>query len=133
VNRIGVRARQLIARFPEGVYVFATSAPKLNDKDKIAIAELALQSQFRAETESWDGRVMVLTGIELLSRVPPPYCWEDAGEPHAVYAKHFQGYQSISALCDISQQMHLGLESYVTRRNKFFEKLAPPHGEKPNA
>ncbi|MEK6675153.1 MAG: hypothetical protein AABZ47_05795 [Planctomycetota bacterium] len=115
------RARALAKRFPSAVLVFATLASELHPMDKKQIASFARAGRFRPSIESWHTPVLVLTGIELLSQWGPPQCWEDAGVRFAPYGKHFSRHGDLMALCDVSQQIHLSLESYASRQHKYFD------------
>ena len=71
---------------------------------------------------------MVLTGVELLHRMGPPYCWKDAGTPYAEFESHYRHNRRPQDLCDMLQQMHLGMDShhvwYEKQRVKRHKKAA---------
>jgi hypothetical protein len=56
--------------------------------------------------------VLLLTGIELFSGFGPPQCWRDAGGHMKAFADANRAPNDLIALCDATQQLHLGLPSW---------------------
>ena len=57
--------------------------------------------------------VLVLTATELLSDWGPPECWKDLGAFYKPFAERYQrAWRELVPLCDITQQMYLGLKPW---------------------
>lgn len=104
--------RQLAEKFPGSMIVFCTLRAKLTDRERKTIAKLARRGRHHFKAERWINPVLILTSIELFSFLGPPYCWKDRGDPYSRFANTYRGYDGIQELCDVTQQMHLGIESY---------------------
>jgi len=105
------KLRLLAEKCPGAVIVFSTLRPSLKSREKKLIAKLARKGRGRYKPEQWINPVLILTGIELFSDFGPPSCWEEKGDPYSRFAKDY-GNRNIQELCNITQQMHLGIESY---------------------
>lgn len=106
------RMKQIADAFPGSVIVFCTLRPTLSNREKTSIAKLARKGRNFFKAEQWMNPILILTGIELFSDFGPPDCWKDKGEPYSKFAESYRGYNGIQELCDVTQQMHLGMESY---------------------
>lgn len=110
-----VRRMSILAeRFPWAMIVFCTLRKQLEEREKRLIGSLARKGRRHLRAERWRNPVMVLTGVELLHRMGPSSCWEKAGAPYSQYKDHYWRHRNSQDLCDMLQQMHLGLESYHT-------------------
>jgi len=110
-----VRRMSVLAdAFPGSVIVFCTLRKQLEEGEKRLIASLARKGRRHLRAERWRNPVMVLTGVELLHRMGPPSCWEEAGAPYSQFKEHYWRHRNPQDLCDMLQQMHLGMESYHT-------------------
>jgi hypothetical protein len=78
------------------------------------IAKLARRGRKHLKAERWVNPVLILTGIELFDDFEPPSCWKDKGAPYEAFANDWHIRDGIQNLCDATQQMHLGIESYWT-------------------
>lgn len=99
--------------FPGAIIAFCTLRDSLEPVEKKYLTKLARMGRKHYRAERWINPVLILTGIELFSDVGPPYCWKDKGKPYDDFANQYRG-DGIQELCDITQQMHLGIESYWT-------------------
>jgi hypothetical protein len=106
------RMRVLGRQFPGAILAFCTLRKQLHPIEKKHIAHLARRGRRHLRAELWHNPVLILTGIELFSDYPPPYCWRDAGNNYAKFADSYRNHRGILSLCDATQQLHLGMESY---------------------
>ena len=108
------RMKQLADYFPGSVIAFCTLRPSLTGREKKIIARLARKGRKHFKAEQWVNPVLILTGIELFSDFGPPSCWENKGAPYNAFAGNWHVRDGIQELCNATQQMHLGIESYWT-------------------
>jgi len=108
VNRMG----KLADKFPGSIIAFCTLRETLTNHEKIIIAKLARRGRRHFKAEQWINPVLILTGIELFNFFEPPTCWKDKGLPYEKFANEWNILNGIQNLCDVTQQMHLGIESY---------------------
>jgi len=113
-NKDITRTKQMADNFPGSVIVFCTLRSTLTDREKKIIAKLARRGRKHYKAEQWINPVLILTGIELFSTFRPPSCWKDKGSPYNAFADNRHVRDGIQELCDATQQMHLGIESYWT-------------------
>lgn len=106
------RARKMADAFPGSVLAFCTLRKHLENSEKKTIAALARKGRRRWKAEKWHNPVLVLTGTELMSDFGPPHCWKDLGGEFATFADTYHGYNGIQELCEATQRLHLGMESY---------------------
>jgi hypothetical protein len=123
VNKMKV----LADKFPGAVIAFCTLRETLTEGEKKIIANLARRGRKHFKAERWINPVLILTGIELFNDFEPPYCWKDKGVPYEAFANDWHIRDGIQNLCNATQQMHLGIESYWTwyeqkRRKKLIRK-----------
>ncbi len=109
------RFREIAKEFREVVRVFATLRPELNDREKKAIASLAMEGRRQGGSQS---PVLVLTATELLTTTRAPYCYREAGERFEPFKDYnlapMAGDDDLLGLCHLTQQLHLGMEPYGT-------------------
>jgi hypothetical protein len=102
----------LAKMFPGAVLCFCTLRRALTAKEKTKIAPLAKQGRKSLKTGQWKNPVLVLTGQELLGQFK--------GAPFTdVYSSQFSKIAEgafmrgdLQEICDFTQQVHLGMESY---------------------
>jgi hypothetical protein len=116
------RIRALGRAFPGAVLAFCTLRKELRNDDKKRLAALAQWSRGQLGAGLRRNPVLVLTGIELFSDLGPPRCWREAGAPYDRFAKVYMGHEGIDRLCDVTQQLHLGMESYSSWLERELEK-----------
>lgn len=128
------RMRQIADNFPGAVLAFCTLRSTLTNREKKAIAKLARRGRKHFKAEQWINPVLVLAGIELFDHFEPPSCWKDKGKPYSHFADNHHIYNNIQELCNVTQQMHLGIESYwdwyEQRRQKRLKKLKKKNPDK---
>ena len=117
------RAKELAKQFPGALLVFATLRPELTDKEKRRLTSLARAGRHRIRTDKWRTPVMVLTAVELMARMGPPFCWKDAGGRFEQFGKHYRGHRELIDLCDATQQLHLGMEPDAESQRQYFVQL----------
>ncbi len=107
------RMRRIAEENPGAILVFATLAPQLAERDKRLLIPFVRACRKYTGLDRPGNPVLVLTGTELFSAIGPPQCWRDAGGAMKAFADsgHF-GNDGIVALCDATQQLHLGLPSW---------------------
>ena len=108
------RMRRLADKFPGSVMAFCTLRETLTDSEKKMLAKLARRGRKHFKAEQWINPVLILAGIELFNDFEPPSCWKDKGAPYEGFADNWHILDGIQKLCDATQQMHLGIESYWT-------------------
>jgi hypothetical protein len=105
------RFREIAKRFPGVIRVFATLRAELTPKETSAIASLAREGRRSGGSRS---PVLVLTATELLSTKKPPECYRGAGGRFEKFQRYnvapMMGDDGILGLCDLTQQLHLGME-----------------------
>ena len=130
------RMEQLADNFPGSVIAFCTLKSSLTGREKKVIARLARKGRKQFKGDQWINPVLILTGIELFGDSAPS-CWKEKGEPYNAFADKWKAYDEIQGLCDITQQMHLGIESYWTwyeqKRQKKKQRLKGKIKESPAA
>lgn len=117
------RFKEVGQHFPETIRVFATLRSQLDDDERTAISALAHEGRRIGGSRS---PVLVLTATELLSTRRPPYCYQDAG-PRFEKFKNFNvapmaDDDGLLGLCDLSQQLHLGMEPTWSTVDKEIER-----------
>lgn len=117
------RFREVAKRFPGTIRVFATLRQELDNDERTAIASLAREGRRLSGSQS---PVLVLTAAELLSTSPLPYCYRDAG-PRFERFKNYNvapmaGDDGLLGLCDLTQQIHLGMEPTWSTIDKEIDK-----------
>jgi hypothetical protein len=112
------RMRDLAKAFPGATLVFSTFRKELTGFEKRVIAKIADRGRRPLGGNRWENPVMVLTGLELFSRERLPYCWKAAAPPYNNFWNAPLSPDFIQSVCDITQQIHLGMEPHT----KWFEK-----------
>lgn len=107
------KMRGLGSQFPGAVLAFCTLRKALEPKEKRLLAPLARAGRKHLRAERWRNPVLILTGIELFTEfLGPPDCWKAQGGHFAKFAEKYRAYGELTELCDATQQLHLGIESY---------------------
>jgi hypothetical protein len=115
------RMERLARAFPGSVLGFCTLRESLSARERRAIARLARAGRERNGERGSLNPVVVLTSVELLGK-GIPRCWDVVGG--APEAAERLGYRwSLERLADLTQQLHLGMESYAEWERKRFEKI----------
>jgi len=132
------RMSKIAEKFPGAVIAFCTLRKTLKDREKKLIASLARRGRKHLKAEQWVNPILILTGIELFDDFEPPSCWKDKGAPYEAFANNWHIRDGIQNLCDATQQMHLGIESYwtwyeQTRRKRMARKQNPNQDNKKQA
>ncbi|HXX43312.1 MAG TPA: hypothetical protein VEJ38_01190 [Candidatus Acidoferrales bacterium] len=104
------RARDLAREFPGAVLVFSTFRRALSKLERRVIRAIATRGRRPLGGGRWLNPVMLLTGMELFSREKIPYCWRAVGPPHDQLVQRYLGTDFIETVCDVTQQIHLGME-----------------------
>lgn len=103
------RMNALGEAFPGSVLVFATLRRKLENREREKIAGIAKRGRKYLGNGRWQNPVVVLTGSELFGLDGPPDCWKSAGGRFDRFGNTDHRLQELS---DVTQQLHLGMESY---------------------
>lgn len=107
------RMKLLSKEFPGAVLVFASLKKSLSKKEQKLIKPLVNKGRRMWKSDHPYNPVLILTSTELFSDWGPPECWRDAGNGYKIYAekyKHF--WRELIPLCDISQQIYLGMKPW---------------------
>jgi hypothetical protein len=125
------RARNLAKLFPGAVLCFATLKEALTASEKREISRIARRGRARWKTGQQTNPVLVLTRLELFGQFNVGKFVEDYGS-RAQHARHVFMTRSLDEICDFTQQVHLGMESYHswldTKRQKRIAKLSKSAG-----
>jgi hypothetical protein len=115
--------------FPGSVLAFCTLRPSLAKREMARIKSLATNGRECLRGEMWRNPVLVLTGKELLNPEAIPHCWKGTQLGGAAAKKLV--LHDVYELCDITQQMYLGMEAYYEwQRRKFVRRRAGREGRK---
>jgi hypothetical protein len=99
-----LKMKKLANYFPGAVLVFASLSPKLSVEEVRLLASFAKWGR-----KNWRAPVAVFTAKELASDFGPPLCWKDDAATKSFADNRFRLRGSLRALCDATQQIHLGL------------------------
>lgn len=116
------RMRRIAEDNPDAILVFATLAPQFSVRDKQLLAPFVRTCRKYGKLDRPKNPVLLLTGTELFSVFGPPQCWRDAGGDMKVFADSGRRADDLLALCDATQQLHLGLTSWWDDWKVEFEK-----------
>lgn len=121
------RARTLSKLFPGAVLCFATLRADLTATEKKHISAIARAGRKHLKTGQQTNPVLVLTRTELLGQFKIGKFTDDYGD-RSQYARMAFLRRDLPELCDFTQQVHLGMESYYewhdARRHKRASRLA---------
>jgi hypothetical protein len=125
------KAHYLTDLFPGAVLCFATFRDKLTRKEIKSLTRIVRRGRARLGTGRVRNPVLILTGKELFSQFSfATEFYEEYGDK-AQYARMAYIRRDIEELCSLSQEVHLGIESYHSwleekykRRNAKREKLS---------
>jgi hypothetical protein len=121
------RMRQLAGKFPGAILIFSTLRESLTQTEKRELIRIARAGRKPWKSDRPLNPVLVLTGREVLSWHSPPYCWSYAEKAR------FQHVYGLLALCDASQQIHLGLPSWQHDWHEAWEKKRAKFQQKKKA
>jgi hypothetical protein len=116
------RMRRIAEDNPDAILVFATLAQQFSVRDKQLLAPFVRACRKYGKLDRPKNPVLLLTGTELFSVFGPPQCWRDAGGDMKVFADSGRRADDLLALCDATQQLHLGLTSWWDDWKVEFEK-----------
>ena len=126
------RARALARLFPGAVLCFATLRGALTVAEKREMSRIARSGRAPHKTGQQTNPVLVLTRIELLGQFKIGKFTEDYGA-RSKYAEMIFLGRDIQELCDFTQQVHLGMESYHDWLEKKRQKRASKLSKKAHA
>jgi len=124
------RMRRIAQMFPGAVIAFCTLRKRLAPAEKKRIASFAGGGRKILRGDRWLHPVLVLTGTELFSALGPPDCWEEAGGRFAKLAQRYRRFRSMMDVCDVTQQLHLGMESHGEWLDRYLDKRYSRGGAK---
>ena len=107
---------QIAEMFPGAVLVFSTLRESLSKTELAAMKRIARAGRKYWKAERPINPVMILTGTELLSGRPMPYCWS------ATLQQKFRQLHGLLRLCDATQQIYLGIPSWQVEWHEKWEK-----------
>lgn len=107
-----LRMRTLGDAFPGAVLAFCTLRPELSSEEKRWIGSLAMRGRKSIGEGRWRNPVLMLTATELFSERGAPDCWGEAGGKFAQFGSAHYVDNEFNELCDVTQQLHLGVPSY---------------------
>jgi hypothetical protein len=123
------RMRRISEDNPDAVLVFATLAQEFSDRDKQLLTSFVRTCRKYGKMDRPKNPVLLLTGTELFSSLGPPQCWRDAGGRMKAFADAGRRTDNLIALCDATQQLHLGLRPWWEDWKADFEKRRRTKGK----
>jgi len=125
------RARLLAKLFPGCILCFATLKEALSATEKREISRIARTGRASLRTGQQTNPVLVLTRTELFGQFKIGEFIEDYGS-RAQHARHIFMARELQEICDFTQQVHLGIESFHSwleeKRKKRAAKLSKAAG-----
>jgi len=106
------RMRSLAKLFPGAIICFCTLRNALTKSEKTRIAALARQGRKSLRTGLRQNPVLVLTGTELLGQFKPESFMADYPSKLSKLVESVFMRRDLQEICDFTQQVHLGIESY---------------------
>lgn len=103
------RARHWLREFPSAIYVFATLRNKLDEAERRHIANLARTCRRVRAKRRAKAPILILTELELSSKVGIPSCWSAVGGLHADVASRLREYDLLD-LCAATLKLHVGMD-----------------------
>lgn len=110
------RMQYIAETFPGAILVFSTLRESLTKEEVAALTRLAKFGRKYWKAERPLNPVLILTGTEILTWERPPHCWNEQQQ------KRFQNVHTLMELCNASQQIYLGLQSWQEDWNQAFER-----------
>jgi hypothetical protein len=106
------RMEAIASRFPGAVLCFATLNQQLTSAEKKAISRLARKGRRHLRTGQQINPVLILTKAELLGRGGLDGIAENWPLRFKANARNIFFRGDIQEICDVTQQVHLGIESF---------------------
>jgi len=123
------RMRSLARMFPGAVICFCTLKNELTSREKKRIAVLARQGRVSLRTGQRKNPVLVLTRTELLGQFKFDSFTKDYPSPFPAQAEGIFLRADLQDICDFTQQVHLGMNSYYewlqARRQTKIKRAGP--------
>lgn len=122
-----IKMKKLMQLFPEAIFVFSTLRERLTPKESKMLKALALYGRKRWRVGQEGGHLLILTSEELLTSDPPPDCWQKRSKQFPNLSTHYENSQfgsKLITLCDVTQQLHLGMEPYHHWLKEYYDKKA---------
>jgi len=105
------RMKFIAKKFPGSTIVFSTFNRELNQSEKKVIVPFVNNCRRYWKSDRPYNYVLILTGTELFSNWPPSYSWKDKKGIYEKFSKDQRIYSDLEELCNITQQIYLGLDS----------------------
>lgn len=122
------RMRRLAKRFPGAVISFCTLNEKLSPAEKKQIAKIARAGRKRLKTGQQTNPVLVLTRMELFGQFKIGSFTDDYPGNFSNFARAVFMSGDVQEICDFTQQVHLGIESYyewIKKRHELRKRKLP--------
>jgi len=109
------RARELAKLFPGAILCFATLKETLSAAEQREISKIARRGRLPLKAGQQTNPVLVLTRLELFGQFRIGGFSASYGD-RAKYASHVFMRRDVEEVCDLTQQVHLGMEAYHSWR-----------------
>lgn len=119
------RADHIRREIPGAILVFATLKSELNEFERGKLVQLAMAGRTRVRDRKPRNPVMILTGHELCSMFGIPGCWASMDSRAKRIAKDFRDTGGLLEICDLTQQIHLGMDSFAVFRRAELDRMFP--------
>jgi len=104
---------QVIAdHFPDSILIFATLSDDFSKEEKQLLIPFVRACRSYGKLDRPRNGVLLLTGSELFSHIGPPSCWREKDGIAKDMADKHRPFSSLLELCDASQMIYLGLDSW---------------------
>jgi hypothetical protein len=116
------RMKVISENFPGAVLVFATLNSEFSSEEKEILIPFVKACRVYGKLDRPRNPILLLTGTELFATFGPPGCWKDKPGAPEKFANS-RGYpHTLMELCDVTQQIYLGLESWSKDWDAEFER-----------
>lgn len=118
-----IEKMELIAKkFPGAVLVFASLKGELSKKEITLLKPLVNKCRRYYKADEPYNPVMILTKTELFAHWDLYQAWKDKGGKHASFANRIGYDNELLNICDITQQLYLGMKPWQQFIGEYFDK-----------
>ena len=126
------RMQVISDNFPNSVLVFATLSQDFSEEEKTLLLPFVKACRSYGKLDRPRHAVLLLTGTELFSTFGPPSCWKHKTGNAKQWADARRDFHSLLALCDATQSIYLGLDSWSADWQIEFQRRREEANAKPD-
>ncbi|MES2134877.1 MAG: hypothetical protein V4449_01380 [Patescibacteria group bacterium] len=116
------KMKVIAEKFPGAVLVFATLKEELTEREISLLKPLVNKARRYYKNEEPYNPVLILTKTELFTVWDVFDSWKEKGGKHAAFAKQHAYQNELLNICDITQQLYLGMKPWGQFTQEEFEK-----------